>query len=69
MCKTIKLGTIVSYLEGLLTSHIALSSQGLQGYVINENHYISTTRSPMATKTGRVGNYLEGLLLIKSPEV
>ena len=32
----------------------------------NENHDISPTRVPMATKLGRVKTYLDGVLSIKS---
>ena len=38
----------------------------LQGHVTNENHYISTTRVPMATKLRRTVTYFDGLLRLKS---
>ena len=38
----------------------------LQGDVTIENHYISTTRWPMATITDKIVTYLDGLLPIKS---
>ena len=38
----------------------------LQGQVVNENHYIFPTRVRMATKFGRMINYLNGLLIMKS---
>ena len=38
----------------------------LQCHVTNENHYISTTRVPMATKLGRMVTCLDGLLKITS---
>ena len=38
----------------------------LQGHVTNENHYISSTRVPMATKLSRMIIYLDGFLSIKS---
>ena len=38
----------------------------LQSHVTNKNHYISTTRVPMATKLGRTVTYFERLLTIKS---
>ena len=36
-----------------------------QSHVINENHYISTTRVPMATKLSRMVTYFERVLTIK----
>ena len=38
----------------------------LKGHVTNKNHYISTTRVPMATKFGRMVALLEELLPMKS---
>ena len=38
----------------------------LQGHMTNKNHYISTTRVPMATKLGRMVTHLDGLLPLKS---
>ena len=40
----------------------------LQVHLTNESHYISTTRVSMATKRDRIVTYLDGLLLIYSPE-
>ena len=37
-----------------------------QGHVTNKNHYISTTRVPVATKHGRMVTYPDWLLTIKS---
>ena len=38
----------------------------LKGHLTNKNHYISTTRVPMATKFGRMVALLEELLPMKS---
>ena len=38
----------------------------LKGHVTEENHYISTTRVPMATKLDKMITYFDGLLPIKS---
>ena len=40
----------------------------VQSHVTNKNHYISTTRVPMATKLGRMVAHLDGLLQIKKHE-
>ena len=40
----------------------------LQGHVITKSHYISTTRVFMASKLDRIVTYLDGLLLIYSPD-
>ena len=37
----------------------------LKSHVTNENHYISTTKVPLATKLGRMVTYFERLLTIK----
>ena len=38
----------------------------LQDHVTNKNHYVSTIRLPMATKSGRMVAYLDWLLSTKS---
>ena len=50
---TTKLCSMATYRDRLLpiTSHDYMV---LQGHVTNENHYISTTRVPMATKLTKV---------------
>ena len=40
----------------------------LQGHVKNKNHYISSTKVPMATKLGRMITYLDSLLPLKSQD-
>ena len=37
-----------------------------RNHVANENHFLSTTRVPVATKLGRMVTHLDGLLTIKS---
>ena len=38
----------------------------LQGHVTNENHYISTTRVPMATKLGTIITQFDCFLAIEA---
>ena len=61
------LGRMVTYLEVLQTikSNNAFNHVVLQGYVTNENHYISTARVPLATKLGRMVTYNDGLVHLK----
>ena len=64
-----KLDRVVTFLEGLQTiksNNHKSNRVVLQGHVANENHYICTTRVPMATKLDRMITYLDGLLLIES---
>ena len=36
----------------------------LQVHVINENHYVSTTKEPVASKPGRMLTYIDRLLCL-----
>ena len=61
-----KLGRMVTYLEGALTSDSQHPDDVvLQSHVTNENHYFSTTKVAMTTKLGMMVPYLDGLLPIK----
>ena len=53
---------VVTYIWGLLTknSYSTLIRWSLQGHVISENYYISTTRILMVIKLGKMVTYLTG---------
>ena len=66
---TNKLGKVVTcYTKLQPISHTTLWIRGHLGHVINQKHFISTTRIPMATKPGRVITYYEELPSIKPNE-
>ena len=65
-----KLGTMVTYLKGYNHKIIeGFDHVVFKGDVTNENHYISSTRLPMATKIGQMVTYLDKILPIKSHEL
>ena len=68
---TTKLAIGVTYFQVLQTkkSYNALIMWSLLCHVTNENHYIFSTRVPMATKLGRLLSYLNGFPPIKSHHV
>ena len=65
MPKDTKHGRVVTFLEELQTIKSNNAHVVLQGYVTNENYYISTTRVLIATKLARMITYLHGLLHVK----
>ena len=62
----IKLGRMLTYLEGLLTIelHNNLIKWFLVGHVTNKKLYISTTKVDIATKFGRMVTDFDGFLSV-----